>query len=113
MWEIPTAEKLSLLKLQGLSDTEMAKYFGCTLQLVKAYLKEFQINRHSKPKRKIFKGEIGNTIENHLAPEKNYRRRSCLRYRKLFFSDGCHNRICDNCKDASDFRALGKQYESC
>jgi predicted transcriptional regulator len=109
MWETPTAEKLSLLKLQGLSDTEMANYFGCTLQLVKAYLKEFQISQHKKPKRKIFK----NTYKKPLASKKNYRRRSCLRCQKHFCSDGCHNRICNNCKDTPDFRALGKQYESC
>jgi hypothetical protein len=113
MWKTPTRESLSTLIMQGLTDAELAGYHGCSIRLIQAFLEEFGLKnniRQVKPKQ-VFKGEVGNTIEQHLAPEKKYRMRVCLDCQLPFASDGIHNRICDRCKRSNEHRHLPRGYE--
>jgi hypothetical protein len=113
MWKQPTRENLSILIMQGLTDAELAGYHGCGIKLIQAYLVEYglknNIRRHNpKP---VFMGEVGNTIEGHISPEKKWRMRLCLDCESPFQSEGIHNRICDRCKQQSERGHLPKSYE--
>ena len=113
MWKIPPHESLSLLITQGLTDAELAGYFGCGIKLIKALIEEYGLKNNirrvrSKP---IFMGEVGNTIEEHISPEKNWRMRFCLSCEKPLQSEGTGNRICDGCKKSPERSHLSKAYE--
>jgi hypothetical protein len=113
MWKQPTHENLSILIMQGLTDAELAGYFGCGIKLIQAFLDEFGLKnniRRAKPE-PIFKGEVGSTIEEHISPQKNWRMRLCLDCEKPFQSEGNGNRICDNCKRSENRRSLDNYYE--
>ena len=111
MWEIPTHEKLSLLILEGLTKSEIAGYFGCKLPLIEAFLDEYNLKTNVERliKTPVFKGYTGNTIEKHFSPEKNYVTKNCLKCETRFESTGAGNRICDHCKNSTEFQGIDKQ----
>jgi len=115
MWRTPDRSTLAQLIRQGLSDSEIAGYYECGVKLIEAYIDEFRLNQNfrekSEPKKMVFKGGVNNTIEKHLAPEKKYKRRSCLSCSGKFESEGAHNRICDGCKRSHERNGLPREFE--
>lgn len=113
MWKQPNHENLSLLITQGLTDAELASYFGCGIKLVRAFLEEYGLKnniRRVNPKT-AFMGDVGNTIEGHISPEKTWRMRLCLSCGDTFQSEGIENRVCDCCKRSSERGSLDKYFE--
>ncbi len=111
MWKTPNKESLIMLIEQDMSNPDIASYYECSVQLIKAYLLEFKLSNSHFVSKSLYKGEVGHTIEQHKSPNKTWRKRFCLSCEIPFQSEGNHNRICDTCKHSTDRSGLSKQNE--
>lgn len=98
-WSNEDVKKLFEYWKQGLSNAEIAKKLGRGESAVAVKASRCNL----PPKRKAGSENVKNG---------NARQRSCLRCRSPFMSDGPGNRICDPCRESSDWQSGGDYYTS-
>tara|TARA_R110000822_G_scaffold113041_1_gene244109 strand:- start:334 stop:639 length:306 start_codon:yes stop_codon:yes gene_type:complete len=83
MWKEPTSQILNYLIKEGLTEAEIAEYYGCNVDHILSFFTKFNLVIQPQP---IIMKE-----------------KKCLRCKTEFPSEGCHNRVCQKCKKATPF----------